>query len=59
MFYLCLYGDLIKAKGLLFQHKKRIINVSVMTVFFIREKLIEAMTRLVDPFELSFLSTNL
>jgi tetratricopeptide (TPR) repeat protein len=52
VFSLLINGDLIKAKGLIFKHKKKIISNLGEDSVFIHEKLLEAIIMINDPFEL-------
>lgn len=52
MFSLITNGDVIKAKGLLFKHRKRIVSSLGTDCIIIHEKLIEAMMTITDPFGL-------
>ena len=45
-------GDVIKAKGLMFKHKKKIVSSLGSESILIHEKLIEAMIMITDPFGL-------
>ncbi len=52
MFSLLTNGDVIKAKGLLFKHKKKIVSSLGTDSIIIHEKLIGAMITITDPFGL-------
>ncbi len=52
VFSLLTNGDLIKAKGLLFKYKKKIVSSLGADSIVIHEKLIEAMIMITDPFGL-------
>jgi tetratricopeptide (TPR) repeat protein len=52
MFSLLTNGDVIKAKGLLFKHKNKIVSSLGADSIIIHEKLIEAMITIADPFGL-------
>lgn len=52
MFSLLTNGDVIKAKGLLFKHKKKIVSNLGTDSIIIHEKLIDAIITITDPFGL-------
>ncbi len=52
IFSLLTNGDVIKAKGLMFKHKKKIVSSLGAESIIIHEKLIEAMIMVTDPFGL-------
>ena len=52
MFSLLTNGDVIKAKGLLFKHKKKIVSNLGTDSIIIHETLIDAMITITDPFGL-------
>lgn len=52
IFSLLTNGDVIKAKGLLFKHKKKIVSSLGTDSTIIHEKLIEAILTITDPFGL-------